>query len=192
MNQINIGSDHRMVRCRVKIDIKRERRRLFHHKPEPLRVPPFYVKELRIKLQNRYAALEEEEDGNINETTIKDLNNIIKPLVATAEEFATPSKRVNKFTKETLDLLEKRKNLQPPLSAQEKVEAAELNTTIKKKQRQDLRKHRTETIQEVIKQGKGFKMAKKKLSSGKLQFTGVLEENGSLTIDRDRIVDRAQ
>ena len=149
MNQINIGSDHRMVRCRVKIDIKRERRRLFHHKPEPLRVPPFYVEEFRIKLQNRYAALEEEEDGNINETTIKDLNNnIVKPLVATAKEFATPSKRANKFSKEILDLMEKRKNLQPPMSAQGKVETAELNKTIKNKQRQDLRKHRTETIQE--------------------------------------------
>ena len=77
-------------------------------------------------------------------------------------------------------------------SAREKVETAELNKTIKKKQLRGLRKHRTETIQEVIKQGKGFKMARKKLSSGKLQFTGVLEEDSSLTTDRDRIVDRAQ
>ena len=72
----------------------------------------------------------------------------------------------------------------------EKVETAELNKTITKKQLRGLRKHRTETIQEVIKQGKGFKMARKKLSSGKLQFTGVLEEDSSLAIDRDRIVDR--
>ena len=70
------------------------------------------------------------------------------------------------------------------------VETAELNKTITKKQLRGLRKHRTETIQEVIKQGKGFKMARKKLSSGKLQFTGVLEEDSSLVIDRDRIVDR--
>ena len=72
----------------------------------------------------------------------------------------------------------------------EKVETAELNKTITKKQLRGLRRHRTETIQEVIKQGKGFKMARKKLSGGKLQFTGVLEEDSSLTIDRDRIVDR--
>ena len=137
-------------------------------------MPPFYVEEFRIKLHNSYAALEEEEDGNINETNIKDLsNNIVKPLVATAKEFVTPSKRANKFSKESLDLMEKRKNLQPPMSAHEKVEAAGLNKTMEKKQSQDLRKHRTVTIQEVIKQGKGFKMAKKKLSGGKLQFTGV-------------------
>ena len=91
--------------------------------------------------------------------------------------------------------MEIRKNLQPPTSAREKVETAELNKTIKKKQLRGLRTRRTnraETIQEVIKQGKGFKMARKKRSSGKLQFTGVLEEDSSLTTDRDRIVDRAQ
>ena len=33
-------------------------------------------------------------------------------------------------------------------------------------------------------------MARNKRSSGKLQFTGVLEEDSSLTINRDRIVDR--
>ena len=69
MNELNIGSDHRKVRCRVKIDTKRERRHLFHHTPEHLRVSPFYVEEFTIKLQNRNAALEEE-DGNINETTV--------------------------------------------------------------------------------------------------------------------------
>ena len=68
MNEVNVGSDHRKVRCRVKIDTRRERRHLFHHTPEHLRVPPFYVEEFTIKLQNRNAALEEE-DGNINETT---------------------------------------------------------------------------------------------------------------------------
>ena len=35
-------------------------------------------------------------------------------------------------------------------------------------------------------------MARKKLSTGKLQFTGVFEEDGSLITVRDRIVDRAQ
>ena len=35
-------------------------------------------------------------------------------------------------------------------------------------------------------------MAKRKLGQGKLQFTGVLEEDGSLTTDRDGIVKRAR
>ena len=74
------------------------------------------------------------------------------------------------------NLMEKRRSLKPSMSSGEKVEAAELNKLISKKQRQDIRNHRTNTIQEVIQQGKGFKMAKKKLNSGRFQFTGILEE----------------
>ena len=44
LNQVNVDSDHRMVRCKVKIDTKRERQKLFHSKPEPLRVPQQHVK----------------------------------------------------------------------------------------------------------------------------------------------------
>ena len=134
MNEVNVGSDHRKVRCRVKIDTKRERRHLFHHTPEHLRVSPFYVEEFTIKLQNRNAALEEE-DRNINETTVNNVNNIVKSLVATAKEFETPCKIAKKCSRETLDLMEKRKNLQPPTSAREKVEAAELKKTVKMRQR---------------------------------------------------------
>ena len=159
MNEVNVGSDHRKVRCRVKIDTRRERRHLFHHTPQHLRVPPFYVEEFTIKLQNRNAALEEE-DGNINETTVNNPKNVVKPLVATAKEFATPGKIAKKCSRETLDLTEKRKNLQTPTSAWEKVEAAELNKTIKTKQGQDFRKHRTELIQEVY-------QARKRLQNGK-------------------------
>ena len=166
MNEVNVGSDHRKVRCRVKIDTRRERRHLFHHTPEHLRVPSFYVEEFTIKLQNRNAALEEE-DGNINETTVNNVNNIVKSLVATAKEFETPRKIAKKCSRETLDLMEKRKNLQPPTSAREKVEAAELKKTVKMRQRWDFRKHWTESIQEVIKQGKGFKMAGEKTQQRK-------------------------
>ena len=134
MNEVSVGSDHRKVRCRVKIDTKRERRHLFHHTPEHLRVSPFYVEEFTIKLQNRNAALEEE-DGKINETTVNNVNNIVKSLVATAKEFETPRKIAKKCSRETLDLMEKRKNLQPPTSAREKVEAAELKKTVKTRQR---------------------------------------------------------
>ena len=80
-----------MVRCRVNIDTKRERRHLFHYKPKPLRVPPFYVEEFRSKLQNKNAALEEE-DGNINETTINNLNNIVKPLVVKGQRVRNSAK----------------------------------------------------------------------------------------------------
>ena len=73
----------------------------------------------------------------------------------------------------------------------ERVEAAELNKTIQKKQRNDIRRHTTATIEEVIQKGKGFKTATRKLNQCRPQFTGILEEVGSLATDRSRIVERA-
>ena len=86
--------------------------------------------------------------------------------------------------------MEKQSNLKVPTTAREKIATAELNKLIRKKQRQDLRNHRTTAIKEVIKQGRGFKMVKRKLNCARFQFTGVLEEDGTVTTDRDRIVER--
>ena len=70
-------SDHRMIRCKVQIDSKQERKRLFHSKPEPLRVCKQIVNEFKIDLQNRYAALEEQQDDNNNSISLNDMNNIL-------------------------------------------------------------------------------------------------------------------
>ena len=50
------------------------------------------------------------------------------------------------------ELMEKQSNLELPTTAREKIQTAELNKLIRKKQRQDLRNHRTTTIKEVIEQ----------------------------------------
>ena len=50
---LNVDSDHRMVRCKVKIDTKRERQKLFHSKPEPLRVPQQHVNKFKLELRNQ-------------------------------------------------------------------------------------------------------------------------------------------
>ena len=82
--------------------------------------------------------------------------------------------------------------MKTPTNAREKNETVELNNLIRKKQIQDFRNFRTNTIKNVVQEGRTFKMAKRKLSSGKLQFTGVLEEDESLATDRERIVTRAR
>ncbi|XP_037780019.1 uncharacterized protein LOC119576405 [Penaeus monodon] len=71
--------------------------------------------------------------------------------------------------------MEKRRNLKVPTNAREKIELVEINKLIRKKQREDLRKSRTATALEVIRQVKG-----------------VREEDGTLTTDRERVVSRAQ
>ena len=193
LNKVNVDSDHRMIRCKVQIDSKQERKRLFHSKPEPLRVCKQIVNEFKIDLQNRYAALEEQQDDSNNSISLNDMiNNITEPLIGAGKKWKSSTKRNSKFSEETKNFMEKRRNLKTPTTAKEKIEATELNKLIRKKQRNDLRKHKATTIQRVIEQGKSFKMAKRQLNRGRLQFTSVLEEDGTLTTDRERIVERSR
>ena len=119
-------------------------------------------------------------------------NNITEPLIGAGKKWKSSTKRNSKFSEETKNFMEKRRNLKTPTTAKEKIEATELNKLIRKKQRNDLRKHKATTIQRVIEQGKSSKMAKRQLNRGRLQFTSVLEEDGTLTTDRERIVERSR
>ena len=113
-------------------------------------------------------------------------NNIIKALVGEAEDSSKLSTETKNLMKKHQDLKKKQKN------TREKIEAAELNKLISKKQPRDIRNYHTSTIQQVLQQGKGFKMMKKKLNTRRLQFTGVLEADRTITTDRGRIVNRAK
>ena len=168
INKVNVDSDNRMIRCKVQIDSKQERKRLFHSKPEPLRVCKQIVNEFKIDLQNRYAALEEQQDDSNNSISLNDMNNnITEPLIGAGKKWKSSTKRNSKFSEETKNFMEKIRNLKTQ-TAKEKIEATELNKLIRKKQRNDLRKHKATTIQRVIEQGKSFKMAKIQLNRGRL------------------------
>ena len=87
LNKVNVDSDHRMIRCKVQIDSKQERKRLFHSKPEPLRVCKQIVNEFKIDPQNRYAALEEQQDDSNNSISLNDMNNnITEPLIGAGKK----------------------------------------------------------------------------------------------------------
>ncbi|XP_066952506.1 craniofacial development protein 2-like [Macrobrachium rosenbergii] len=138
--------------------------------------------------------LENLEDQTSHENDLDNLNNnIIIPLKEAAKKFQDRRPSDNsKFSEETKNPMKKRRNLKPPSTVREKIEAAELNKTIQKKQRGDLRNRTTKTIEDVTQQDRGFKAAKRKLDQGKLQFTRVLQEDGSLTTNCDGMVKRAR
>ena len=93
-----------MIRCKVQIDSKQERKILFHSKPEPLRVCKQIVNEFKIDLQNRYAALEEQQDDSNNSISLNDMNNnITEPLIALVKNGrAAPNQTVNSRKKQRI------------------------------------------------------------------------------------------
>ena len=119
-------------------------------------------------------------------------NNIICPILKIANKYKEKTHKPKMFSQNTFNLMEKRRKMKKPTTNREKIETAELNKLISKEQRKDNRKYREEMIKEIISQGKSFKIAKKKLNTGRLQFTGVREKDDSITKDRERIVARAR
>ena len=183
------GSDHRMVRGTVQVDLQKERKRLFHSKPKPLKIN-------RLLVQDFQSNLEETLADKIDLTDTKDIETLnetlIKVLIETAEDHKEVNQRNNnKLSKETLDLMKKRKDHKVQTN-RDKIKMAELEKLITKKQREDIRAHNMNIIEETIQKGKGFKSAKKRLSTGKPQMTALKEEDGTVTRCRDRIVDRAR
>ena len=104
LNKVNVDSDHRMIRCKVQIDSKQERKRLFHSKPEPLRVCKQIVNKFKIDLQNRYAALEEQQDDSNNSISLNDMNNnITEPLICAGKNGrAAPKETANSRKKQRI------------------------------------------------------------------------------------------
>ena len=181
------GSDHRMVRGTLQIDLQMERKRLFHSKNKPTRINQLLKNEFQSDLEEKFQQIQ-------TITDVEELNNhIVEVLTKTTENYKeTQDQNINKkLSQSTLDLMKKRKELYVT-SNKEKVEFAELNKLVSKKQREDIRKYNLTTIQQTIEQGKGFKSAKKKLCIGKTQMTALKEEDGSVTRNRDRIVERAK
>ena len=48
LNNVNVGCDHRMVRCKVQVNFKPEINKMFHTEPQPLRVQKYLVNKFQI------------------------------------------------------------------------------------------------------------------------------------------------
>ena len=145
-----------------------------------------------MQLKNAFEILEE--NTNNNSESIQNLNNsIVKQLIKIAELNDEPKQQTSsKFTPETQNLTRKRRNLKKPTSAREKIEKAELDKLISKKQRQDIRNHNTKIVENTISQGRGFKLAKKKPNQGRIQMCSIKEKDRTITKYRERIMERTK
>ena len=112
-----------------------------------------------------------------NDSTTDDLDNcIITQLKPAAKECKTTSWKISRFSEEMKNLTKEWRCLKTPTTGHDNIKAVELSKTIDKKQWKDLCKHTAEIVEKVIKQDKCFKMAKRKLSNGGLQFVGYLKK----------------
>lgn len=189
MNHVNCGSDHRMVRSTVKLNFQIARNKLFNKKKPPLKIESQNISKYRDLIT---AGLSGNQILARDDINIK--NNILTDSVIKAAKESDTRTHQNskfKFSQSTLQLMEKRRRFKCK-DDREKIELSELNKTISKLQREELRRHNADVVENAAKQGKSLKAAKRKLGDGKHQFTGIKERDGTITKDRERILERAK
>ena len=141
INRNNIGSDNRMVMGSITLNTRAERRKLLN-KNTRTRVDPEMIgtkkNTFQLKLKNRFTALEEHDDmDSLNE-------NMTEMIQQSAMSIAKQTKKQKK---------------PKILSAICKI--------IKKKARQDIRKHNLDEIRETIEASKSLKKVRRTNNLGK-------------------------
>ena len=183
------SSDHRMVRCKVKLDLKREREKLILRKRFNTPLIRVRSEEFSIKLQNKFSVLSEEMEDDIDTFN----ENIIKVTKETASEVGGKIQREEqgKLSQRTKDLIKKRKELKVS-TRRDEIELAELSKTINKQKTHDKRTYNLTKIEETLRTGGSIKKTRKILGTGKHQIYALKDADGIESNDRMYIVKIAE
>ena len=188
LNKVNVGSDHRMVRSRLGLNLRVERNKLVRNTRPNLCKLREKTEEYKLEVQNRYSLLADTEE------TVEDMNdNFTKILKEASLSIAGKAHRStqSKLSEETKDLLKKRRNMKIRTD-RDKIEAAELSKIINKKKTEDIRKFNMTKIEETLRNGRSMKATKRMLGIGKSQMFSLRNSNGEVTNNRDEIIKVAE
>ena len=188
LNKVNTGSDHRMVRCKVTLDLKQERNKLVRSVKPNLCKLKERTEEFSLAIQNRYSQLEES-DESIEEMNDNFTKIVIEESLRVAGKFGKNTR--SKLSEETKDLLKKRRNM-VVRTDRDKIEAAELSKTINKKKNQDIRNFNMSKIEETLRNGGSMKNTKRRLDIGRSQMVSLRNANGEVINNRDEIIKIAE
>lgn len=184
ISKVNIGSDHRMLRTKVKINKKLIRlKRILRQKPMKTNLALIEANknEFELQLKNRFQVLK----------TTPDIDTLHTIVLEEADKVSKGNNRQKEKTDEDKtieDIDMKRRNIynKERKTAKEKIEYAELNKTLKKLRRKRARERRKQMIMKVIEQGKGPKEINK--NTKKKKITTMYKEDGEETNNREEIL----
>ena len=151
------SSDHRMVRCKIRLDLKRERGKLVKSRKLSIISVRERTQEFKITLQNKLALLPEDK------VSVDELNyNITKSQQSNSQQ-ATESavsvgevelrKEPGKLSKQTKDLIAKRQNMKLSQTVNQ-TELAALSKLINRRKTKDIRAYNMAIIEETPSNGR--------------------------------------
>ena len=191
INRVNIESDHRMVMGSITLNTRAERRKLLN-KSTRTRVDNQMIgtkkNTFQLELKNRFTALEKHEDmDSLNK-------NMTEMIQQSAMSIAKQTKKQKKpkMSSPTRALMKERREMIENKTPRDHIEYVEICNTIKKKAREDIRKHNLDEIRETIEATKSLKKVRRTHSLGKKRMITLLDKQGKEIQEDDMIMERVE
>ena len=188
LNSFSTGSDHRMVRAKVRINVRMERKKM-------TRKPIIKAASLTEQQQIEYRRILREELANIDTPNIgiNDLNTkIVEGIKNGLSTNRGRPKNVNKRLSDcTIQLMEQRRQL----LIEGKYGSAEhqnLNREIKKSARTDIRTFNVELAEQTIEENRGMKVLGRKMTDSKKEIFKLCDKTGVVSSNRSEILNIAR
>src|SRR5271163_2762877 len=141
----------------------------------------------QVELKNRFATLKVEDDDIDNYN-----NDLVSIVKSSANSIAKKikSSKADKISEATKEMLKKRREMKQDATKYGKIEYIELCKTIRKKMKNEIRSYNVQLIQKALSSGRGLKSAQLKTKEGRPLMVAIKSKDGSITTNRDSIVER--
>ena len=191
LNRVNIVSYHRMVMGSNTLNTRAERRKLLN-KNTRTRVDTHMIgtkkNTFQIELKNGFTALEEHDDmDSLN----KNMTEMIQQSALSIAK-QTRKQKNPKISSPTRALMKKRREMIENEIPRDHIEYEEICKTIKKKAKEDIRKHNLDEIRETIEASKSLKKVRRTHSLGKNRMITLLDKQGKEIQEQDKIMERIE
>ncbi|XP_044759008.1 craniofacial development protein 2-like [Coccinella septempunctata] len=181
LNKFFTGSDHRIVRAKIVLNLKKERRNMITKSERNPWRPPTDIDGFQGNISNLLEDSEREEN-------IEELNDaIVKALSASQEKYCPKTQKEEKISASTgLLMKERRFKGSQKTTTDEEIKA--MNKQISKAIIKDIRRYKKEKIEETIENNKSMKVLRRKLRNGKGEMNKLRNKQGNITTNRNEIL----
>lgn len=182
LNRFSTSTDHRMVRAKIKINIKQERHKLIQKKNTKIlsEIIETNQDKYREMLNKKMSTQQYQDNLSINCLTEK----LTKDILTSTKKacMGTKHNRPQKISKETQEIIKNRRKLK-----KDSIEYRESSKAISKRIRKDIRTYNTNKIRELIENNKNMKVLRKELSKGRNRISKIKNSNGTLLTNKEDI-----
>lgn len=173
-----------MVRTRVVINVRKERRKLVQKSTNNWN----FLSDEALYQQKLESFINEQNDEEINvEALNTNITNAIKKAEETCRQYGNPPQKNNKISANTKQLMQRRRDLTDKHTTNA-TQLRQLNKEISKSIRKDLRTYNTNEISRIIEANKGTKCLRKTFQEGRKNISKLKNANNQITSNKTEIL----